>query len=390
MESIGTLAGGVAHDFNNILTAIIGYGHLALMEMAEGDPLRQNVLNMLEAADRAAHLTQELLLFSRKQSVERRPFDLNDVVRKVEKFLRRVIGEDIECLVSPGAAGGEAAGGNGQAPLPEERLSVLADPLQIEQVLMNLATNARDAMPRGGILSLKTSRIYLGDEFVSAHGFGKAGPYALLAVSDTGQGMDAGTLRHIFEPFYTTKETGKGTGLGLAVAYGIVKQHDGFINAYSEPGHGTTFRIYLPIHSQAPAEPVPEPPKETIPEGTETILVAEDDGALREIAKTVLSMHGYTVIEAADGEEAVRKFREHRADVRLLLMALIMPKMDGKEACDASRKIRPDVKVLFSTGYAPDHLRQKLRIEGPCHLIQKPVSPVDLLRKVRSLLDGGN
>lgn len=387
MESIGTLAGGVAHDFNNILTVIIGYGHVALMDMKEDDPQRHNVVNMLEAAERAAHLTRELLLFSRRQPVERRPVDLNDVVRKAEKFLRRLIGEDIECRLVLGDGGApEAAGGIGTP--REERLTVLADPLQLEQVLMNLATNARDAMPRGGTLSLKTSRVVLGEDFVAAHGFGKPGAYALLTVSDTGKGMDGETIKRIFEPFFTTKDVGNGTGLGLAVVYGIVKQHEGFINAYSEPGHGTRFRIYLPLLEKAPQDAAPDRPRETPRGGTETILVAEDDGALREIAKTVLTMHGYTVVEAQDGEEAVRKFLEHRDAVRLLLMDLVMPKMDGKEACEEIRKIRPDVKVVFSTGYAPDHLRRKIQLEGTFHLIQKPVSPSELLRKVRSVLDG--
>jgi PAS domain S-box-containing protein len=388
MESIGTLAGGVAHDFNNILTAIIGYGHIALMDMADDDPRRHNVASMLEAAERAAHLTKELLLFSRRQPVERRVVDLNDVVRKVEKFLRRVIGEDIECRLVYGAAG-DGAGPEGlEGPSGEGRLTILADPLQLEQVLMNLATNARDAMPRGGTLSLKTSRVVLTEDFIAAHGFGKPGAYAMLSVSDTGEGMDGETLQRIFEPFFTTKDVGKGTGLGLAVAYGIVKQHEGFINAYSEPGHGTTFRIYLPLREEAASNADREPPRETPRGGTETILVAEDDGALREISKTVLTMHGYTVIEAENGEEAVRKFREHRDAVRLLLMDLIMPKMDGKEACDEIRKMRPDVKVVFSTGYAPDHLRRKLQLDGTFHLVQKPVSPAELLRKVRSVLDG--
>jgi PAS domain S-box-containing protein len=388
MESIGTLAGGVAHDFNNILTAIIGYGHMALMEMAEDDPRRLNIRSMLDAADRAAHLTKELLLFSRKQATERRPVDLDDVVRKVAKFLKRVIGEDIECRMDlHGAAGGAGAGAAEGRP-EGDRLTVLADPLQLEQVLMNLATNARDAMPQGGTLSLETARIFMDNEFIVAHGFGKPGPYALLTVSDTGKGMDGETLGRIFEPFFTTKEVGKGTGLGLAVAYGIVRQHEGFINAYSEPGHGTTFRIYLPIHARASAGDAPAPPQETPAGGAETILVAEDDEALRELAGTVLEKFGYTVVEAADGEEAVRKFLEHGNAVRLLVMDLVMPKMDGKKAYDEMSKARPGVKVIFVSGYAPDHIRQRMQLDGNTRILQKPISPADLLKEVRSVLDG--
>ena len=233
MESIGTLAGGIAHDFNNILTAIIGYGYLALMKMGPDDPQRQNIEHMLEGADRAAHLTKDLLIFSRKQVSEKRPVDLNEIVRKVEKFLVRVIGEDINCSMA----------------LHSEPIVVYADTHQLEQVLMNLATNARDAMTEGGNLIIGTEQISLGDDFVASHGYGKPGSYALLTISDTGEGMDEETRKKIFEPFFTTKEVGKGTGLGLAVVYGIIKQHEGFINVYSEPGIGTTFKIYLPLIS---------------------------------------------------------------------------------------------------------------------------------------------
>ena len=372
MESIGTLAGGVAHDFNNILSAIIGYGHVALMKMAGDDPQRPNIESMLEAADRAAHLTQDLLLFSRKQVSELKPVDLNKVVGQVEKFLKRVIGEDIACKKT----------------VTDHPLTVFADSHQLEQVLMNLATNARDAMPGGGAFTIQTEQVDLHEDFTRAHGFGKPGPYAMITVSDTGKGMDEETRKRIFEPFFTTKEVGKGTGLGLAVVYGIIKQHDGFINVYSEPGKGTTFRIYLPIITAVVTEETKAQKKEAPARGTETVLLAEDDEALRKLSRIVLTQNGYTVIEAVDGEDAVRKFRKNKDRIHILLFDLIMPKMNGKEAYDEIRKIRPDMKVLFASGYAPDIVWQKASLEPGSHLIYKPVSPMELLRKVRSVLDG--
>ncbi len=372
MESVGTLAGGIAHDFNNILSAIIGYGHVALMKMAEDDPQRLNIESILEAADRAAHLTRDLLLFSRKQVSERRPADLNEVVRKVEKFLMRVIGEDIECKTM----------------LRDGPLPVHADSHQLEQVLMNLATNARDAMPEGGAFTVMTEQVALHEDFIAAHGYGKPGSYAMITVSDTGTGMDEATRKHIFEPFFTTKEVGKGTGLGLAVVYGIIKQHDGFVNVYSEPGKGTTFRIYLPIIGSIAREETAARQEEAPAWGAETVLLAEDDDSLRKLARTVLTQYGYKIIEAIDGEDAVSKFRENRDAIQLLLFDLIMPKMNGKEAYDEIRKIKPDMKVIFASGYALDIIRQKAALEDGVRLIYKPIAPMELLRTVRSVLDG--
>jgi PAS domain S-box-containing protein len=373
MESIGTLAGGIAHDFNNILSAIIGYGQFTLLKMPADDPLRHNIESMLEAADRAARLTKELLLFSRKQPIDKKPVDLNLVVAKVEKFLEKVIGEDIvyNTVIH-------------EAPLP-----VLADDHQLEQVLMNLATNARDSMPKGGALTVTTEYILLDKEFVSANGYLTPGPYALITVSDTGEGMDEATRQRIFEPFFTTKDVGKGTGLGLAVSYGIIKQHDGYINVYSEPGEGTTFRIYLPLtHSDVGEEPLALR-AETPAGGTETILLAEDDEAVRVLMKRLLTEFGYTVIEAVDGADAVNKFTANSAAIDLILSDLIMPRMNGKEAVDEIRKVRPGVKVIFSSGYSPDTIHQKVSLTESGHLIAKPVSPTELLRKVRSVLDAG-
>lgn len=372
MESVGTLAGGIAHDFNNILTAIIGYGTLVLMKMEKDDPNRLPIEHMLEASDRAAHLTKDLLLFSRKQATNKKHCDLNLVVAKVEKFLIRVIGEDIAC----------------QIVLPDAPVPVFADDYQLEQVLMNLATNARDAMPQGGALTITTGHTVLDGEFVTNYGFGQPGSYALITVTDTGTGMDDTTRRRIFEPFFTTKEVGKGTGLGLAVAYGIIQQHDGFINVYSESGTGTTFRIYLPLIT-ATADTEHRPAEQDIASvcGTETILLAEDDEFVREMTSSVLTDFSYTIIAAVDGADAVKKFAEHNDSIDLLLLDLIMPKMNGKEALDEIRKIRPGIKAIFSSGYAPETIQQKTAPSEGVHLITKPASPMELLKKVRQVLD---
>lgn len=373
MESVGTLAGGVAHDFNNILTAIIGYGSLTHMKMAADDPLRHNIESMLEAADRAAQLTKELLLFSRKHAIDKKSVDLNAVVARVEKFLIKVIGEDIEY----------------KTVLKEAPLTVLADQYQLEQVLMNLVTNARDSMPQGGILTVTTATVSLDREFITSHGYGKPGAYAQIAVTDTGTGMNGATQLRIFEPFFTTKEVGKGTGLGLAVTYGIVKQHDGYITVYSEPGSGTTFRIYLPIISAEEQETSLAELAEVAIGGTETILLAEDDKAVRELTNSVLAEHGYTVIMALDGVDAVTKFEENSQAIDLLLLDINMPRMNGKDAFDVIQKIRPGIKAIFSSGYASETIRQKVSLADSIRLISKPISPKELLKEVRKMLDNG-
>jgi PAS domain S-box-containing protein len=372
MESVGTLAGGVAHDFNNILTAISGYGHLALMKMTPGDPNRMNIQQILESADRAAHLTRDLLLFSRKQPIDRKPVDLNEGIQRLSKFLARVIGEDIafKTTLSGGA------------------IPVLADAYQIDQVLMNLATNARDAMPKGGAFTITTEQVWLNESFTFSRGLGMSGKYAVISVSDTGQGMDEETRQRVFEPFFTTKEVGKGTGLGLSVVYGIVQQHDGQVTVYSEPGHGTTFRIYLPINetniSAEPAAVAEEPPVG----GTETILLAEDDKTVREMTLLMLEDFGYAVVTAVDGEDAVKQFGENKDRVELLLFDLIMPGKSGKDAYDEIRLIRPDIKVIFASGYDPDMVRQKALLEQHVPVVYKPVPMATLLKTIRAVLDG--
>jgi len=370
MEAIGTLTGGIAHDFNNILTAIIGYATLLMMKMDDDDPLKQNVSHILSSSEKAAYLTQSLLAFSRKQVMNPYPLKLNDLLQSTKKLLRRLIGEDIELRTK----------------LLEEELIVVADTVQIEQVLMNLATNARDAMPSGGILTITTDKIKMDDEYVRAHGYGETGNYALITVSDNGCGMPHEALEKIFEPFYTTKEKGKGTGLGLSITYGIVKQHNGFLNVYSEEGEGTVFKIYLPLVERS-SEKAEE--KEITLEigGNETILLAEDDDDARELTKCILEEYGYKVILAVDGEDAVRKFREKSNEVDLLLFDVVMPKKNGREAYEEIHEISPDTRVLFVSGYTADIIKQKGVLNGDMPLLMKPVSPSELLKKIRALVE---
>ena len=370
MEAVGQLAGGIAHDFNNILTAIIGYGTFLQMKMKEGEPLRHNVDQILASTERAAHLTQSLLAFSRKQIISPKPVDLNGIIRRVEKFLLRIIGEDVELRTE----------------MAEEELTVMADSGQVEQVLMNLAANARDAMPEGGQLTIATGRLILDDQFIKAHGYGAPGPYALISLEDSGIGMDRKTQDKIFEPFFTTKEVGKGTGLGLSIVYGIVKQHSGYINVYSEPEKGTTFRIYLPI-VQTPAEQSGHRDLAPPEGGTETVLLGEDDPAVRQLTRMTLEEFGYTVIEAQDGDEAVQKFVENRGQVRLLLLDIVMPKKSGKAVADEIKQMDPGVRVLFTSGYTANIIHKKGILDEGLNFITKPFSPGDLLRKVREILD---
>ncbi len=371
MEAVGQLAGGVAHDFNNILTAIIGYGNLVRMKMQEDDPLRIDVQEILEAAERASNLTRSLLAFSRKQIISPRPVGLNGIVKTVEKLLLRVIGEDIELRTN----------------LAEGPLTVLADSNQLEQVLMNLATNARDAMPKGGIFIITTELVSLDREFIHIHGYGEPGLYALMSVEDTGPGMDEPTRLRVFEPFFTTKELGSGTGLGLSIAYGIIKQHNGYITVYSEPGKGTAFKIYLPVIDEAATSE--QRPSETakVKKGTETVLVAEDDETLRKLIGTVLYEFGYTVLTASDGIDAVDNFIANKDKIQLLVFDVVMPGMNGREAYDEIKKLSPDIKALFMSGYTANIIHKKGVLEEGLDFIHKPVSPHELLLKIREILD---
>ena len=369
MEAVGQLAGGIAHDFNNILTAMIGYGHLLKMKLKKEDPLRSYADHILSLSDKAANLTKSLLAFSRKQIINPKPADLNEIIIRIDHLLSRIIGEDIRL----------------QTTLSEKALIVMADPGQIEQVLMNLATNVKDAMPKGGLLTIKTETADIDHEYIREHGFGKEGKYALISFTDTGIGMDRETREKIFEPFFTTKEVGKGTGLGLAMVYGIIKQHEGYINVYSEPGIGTTFRIYLPL-IQAEAEEIRPEVIHPVEKGTETVLLAEDETAVREFTKELLEESGYTVIEAIDGQDAIKKFKVYKNEIQFVLLDVIMPNKNGKEAYDEIRQIKPDIKVLFMSGHPADIIHKHGIIEKEFAYIEKPASPTKLLIKIREVL----
>ena len=371
MEAIGQLAGGIAHDFNNILTAIIGYSEIICMRMDKKSPLRHYVDQVQTSAGRAAELTASLLAFSRKQVLHIKPIDLCEVVRGLKKMLGRIIREDIDF----------------QTKVAERDLIVLADKGQIEQVLMNLVTNAKDAMPNGGSLAIEVYPAVMDNRFMHAHGFGEPGNYACISVTDTGHGMDEETRKRIFEPFFTTKEVGKGTGLGMAIIYGIIKQHNGYINVYSEPDRGTTFSIYLPLITEEKQEEHDTQNVEPPAGGTERILLAEDDVTVRELHRMILEEAGYTVIEAVDGQDAFDKFIEHKAEVDILATDVIMPKIDGKSLYEEIRKICPDIKVLFMSGYTKDIVIRKGIIEDELGFINKPVTSFELLKKLRSILD---
>ncbi|MGE5892760.1 MAG: PAS domain-containing protein, partial [bacterium] len=366
MEAIGQLAGGIAHDFNNILTAIIGYASLTQIKMTDDDPLQSNIEQIISSAERAANLTQSLLAFSRKQIINPHPVDLNQIIGMVEKFLLRIIGEDIEL----------------KTVLHHEPLMVMADSGQIEQILMNLATNARDAMSEGGALTITTSRGRPDHQFIP----GKQGEYALISFTDTGIGMDDKTKEKVFEPFFTTKEVGKGSGLGLSIIYGIVKQHSGHIAIQSEHGKGTVVKIYLPlIKAEHDGTSLSLPAIRMT--GTETILLGEDEKEVRMVTKAVLEESGYTVIDASDGEETLSRFREHEKTIDLLILDVVMPKINGKEVYERVKQMRPDLKVLFVSGYTDSIIDKKGILDAGLHFLSKPVSPNDLLKKVREILD---
>jgi len=372
MESVGRLAGGVAHDFNNILSAIVGFGNLLQLKMADDDSNRVYLDNILLSAEKAAGLTQSLLAFSRQQVIKPALIDINEVIRRVEKLLVRIIGEDIKF----------------QTDLSTEKLVVMADPLQMEQVLMNLATNARDAMPGGGQLVIATDQVVFDEDYIKTHGYGRPGRYALISVTDTGMGMDEEIQSRLFEPFFTTKDVGKGTGLGLAIIYGIVKQHEGYINLYSEPGAGTTFKIYLPARDTgASQEEIPKEMPLPALRGSETILLVEDDSEVRRATKTMLDEFGYSVIEAVDGVDAIMKFRLHHDSIDLLLLDVIMPGKNGGEVYAEAQAINPSVRVLFTSGYPADIIKTHVVLEEGLHFLSKPAAPQALLKKIRELIE---
>lgn len=371
MEAIGQLAGGIAHDFNNILTAIIGYGNLVLKKLPSDDALRVFADNIVSAANRAANLTRSLLTFSRKQLINPQPLNVNSIIEGVQKLLRRVIGEDIELITD----------------LQADVASVLVDTGQLEQVLINLAANARDAMPQGGRICISTRMTGIDEEFIRTHRYGKPGKCVLITVADTGTGMAEETRQRIFEPFFTTKDVGKGTGLGLSMAYGCIKQHNGYITAESEEGKGTLFRIYLPAIEESSRESGLPESSSPVHGGAETILLAEDDSAVRRLEKSVLEEAGYTVIEAVDGQDAVDKLRTHGERIELLISDVIMPKRSGSEVFDEAQKVRPGTKALFASGYPAEIIKNRDILARGLNFVSKPISPQAFLKKVREALD---
>jgi two-component system, cell cycle sensor histidine kinase and response regulator CckA len=370
MEAIGRLAGGVAHDFNNVLSAIFGYVDLLREGFAEESQTQQDLGEIRKAAERASGLTRQLLAFSRQQVLEPVVLNLNDLVEDFEKMLRRVIGEDIDLRLAPARDLG----------------NVRADPGQVQQVLMNLVVNARDAMPTGGTLTIETANAELTEQYAELHQPVTPGSYIMLAVSDTGIGMDQELQARIFEPFFTTKEKGKGTGLGLSTVYGIVKQSSGYVWVYSERSRGTTFKVYLP-RVDAPAR-APAPPREAKRlTGTETVLLAEDDDMLRPLAKELLAKLGYTVLEAANADQALELARKYDGPIQLLLSDVVMPGPSGRELARRLAVTRPDTKVLYVSGYTDDAIVHHGMLEAGLNFLQKPFTPQTLARKVRDVLD---
>jgi two-component system cell cycle sensor histidine kinase/response regulator CckA len=371
MDAIGKLAGGVAHDFNNLLMVISAYAELMLDSLAADDPLRHNLQEILTASGRAADLTRQLLAFSRKQMQSLQLLDLNSVIQEISKMLPRLIGEDIQLTVVPGSHLG----------------SVKADPVQIEQVVMNLAANARDAMPGGGKLTIETSSLHLDEASVQQHSIVPPGDYVLLSVTDSGQGIAPEHLAHIFEPFYTTKQEGKGTGLGLATVYGIVKQSGGFIWVYSEPGLGTTFKIYLPSIRQRAATTSACKTVETCPRGSETILLVEDEAAVRQSTLEFLTLSGYTVLEARNGEDALHIARDYLGPIHLMVTDVVMPHLGGAQLAEQLAAERPHMKVLFVSGYAENTILRHGVIDVSTRFLQKPFGLKTLARKIREVLE---
>jgi PAS domain S-box-containing protein len=373
MDAIGQLAGGIAHDFNNILTAIVGYASIMQLKLPDDSPLKKSAAQITATAERGAHLTQGLLAFSRKQASNPVVVDLNEVINRVHQLLLRLISEDINLEIC----------------LDPQVFAIMADSGQIEQVLMNLSTNARDAMPHGGVITIKTEAVTLDADFVNARGFGTVGRYVQLTISDNGEGMEPEISRHIFEPFYTTKELGKGTGLGLSIVYGIIKKHNGYIVCHSAIGLGAIFQIYLPLLDSVPVAAYEEKASESIADAYrgEYVLLAEDNEVTRMLGREILEEFGYAVIEAADGVDALEKFREQSDRISVVLLDVIMPKMNGREVHDAIKNIDPKMRILFYSGYEKDVLIRQGGLEEGMHYLAKPFTPKELLMKIREVLE---
>jgi signal transduction histidine kinase/CheY-like chemotaxis protein len=373
MEAVGRLAGGIAHDFNNLLTVILGYSQILTDGVPAGSRLAESTTQIKSAAERAAGITRQLLAFSRKQVLSPRVINLNEVMLSLDSLLRRLIGEDIEVLTVPANDLG----------------SVRADPGQIEQVIMNLALNARDAMPAGGKLTLETSNVDLDSSYARDDVPVEPGRYVMLAVSDSGEGMSEETQSRIFEPFYTTKEVGKGTGLGLSMVYGIVKQSGGYIWVYSEPHRGTTFKIYLPRTEQPAETTVVEKRPSNVQRGTETILLVEDDPQLRQLSSTVLAHCGYDMLVAASPEEGLAICQSNHKDIRLLVTDVVMPRMNGRQLAEKIVAVCPKVRVLYISGYTNNAIVHYGVLDPGLWFLPKPFSLSALVAKVREVLDAG-
>jgi len=371
IETIGQLAGGIAHDFNNMLTPIMGYTELLLNKVAPDDPMWASLDHIFRSAQRSRDLVRQLLAFARKQTLEMKALDLNATVRGFEQILRRTLHENVSLAFNLATI------------LP----TILADRGQIEQIIMNLSVNAQDAMPEGGTLCIETSEVYLDETYVKMHKDGAVGLYVVLAISDTGTGMDIGTLQKAFDPFFTTKAPGKGTGLGLSTVYGIAKQHGGSITAYSEPGHGTTFRIYFPVHGAPMANTSDETPRQVSLFGSETVLVVEDQSEVRDLIVNILNGYGYTVIEAADGQEALRRAQSYPETIHLLITDIILPDTNGKVLHRQLATLRQGLKVLYMSGYTADVISRSQLLEAGGFFIQKPFSLHDFLSRMRQALE---
>src|SRR5438445_1650270 len=371
MEAVGRLAGGVAHDFNNLLTVITSYSDLVLEDLAPDDPKRDDVAQIRKAAEGAAALTRQLLAFSRQQVLEPKVLDLKATVAGTEKLLKRLIGEDVQLTTS----------------VAPDLGAVKADPGQLEQIIINLAVNARDAMPTGGRLTIEAANAEMDEVYVRSHAPARPGRYVMLAMSDTGIGMDEQTKARIFEPFFTTKESGKGTGLGLATGYGIVKQAGGFIWVYSEPGRGTSFKVYLPRVDEAADPPVARPAMAEPRRGAETVLVVEDAAAVRMVTRQVLERYGYTVLEAPNGETALRLAAKHHGPIQLLLTDVVMPGLSGRQLAEQLSRLRPVMKVLYVSGYADNAIVHHGILDSGVAYLQKPFTPESLARRARDVLD---
>jgi len=371
MESIGRLAGGIAHDFNNILTVIMGCSELALRKLAQDEPLKKQMLIIQDSSSKAAALVRQLLVFSRKQEMELQVVSLNSIVENMGKIIERVIGEDVTLRLQT----------------EKQVHSILADPGHIEQVIMNLSVNARDAMPRGGTLTIETDDVELDEEYARHHAGVAPGPYVIMTIADSGIGMSPEVREHIFEPFFTTKKQGQGTGLGMATVFGIIKQLSGHIHVYSEVGKGSLFKIYLPACRKA-TEEKPVPQSIPLPRGTESVLIAEDDPVIRQLMVDTLTPQGFKVLAAGSGVEAVKVMETTHSTFDILLTDVVMPEMGGKELAQLFQKRYPNARVLFMSGYTDEMILQQGVEHSEVAFIQKPCTPSKLVMKLREVLDG--